>query len=111
MKNFCRTCHIFCNQQNPIRTWGKWVVVVTCYLVSLIASNIGFALMFADDSNVCKETVWFESCYWDAFPLTFLFLTPLYAFVSTFIIAFSNSKELWKKSRAEAQGLYQLINE
>lgn len=112
MKLYCRACFLFCSRDNnPLKLWLKWVIIATVYLLSLIGGNVGTALMFSDDSKVCYETVWFGSCYWDAFPLTFLFLTPLYVTIATFIVAFRNSMDMWKESMREANGVYTLVDE
>lgn len=112
MKVYCRACFLFCSRNyNPLRLWAKWVIIALVYMCSLIGGNVGTALLLSDDSKVCYETVWFGSCYWDAFPLTFLFLTPLYLIIATFIVAWRNSRPIWKKAYDEAKGYHQLINE
>ena len=112
MKTYCRACFLFCSRDNnPLKLWAKWVIIAIVYLVSLVGGNVGTALIFSDDSKVCYETVWFGSCYWDAFPLTFLFLTPLYLMIATFIVAWRNSRKMWKESMGEAKGLHRLMNE
>ena len=111
MKVWCRACFLFCSRNdNPLKIWLKWVIIVVLYLASLIGGNVGLALMFADDSSICYQTVWFGTCYWDAFPLTFLFLTPLYAFAATFVVAWRNSRNMWEESYNEARGLHRLID-
>lgn len=112
MKVYCRACFLFCSHNdNPLKIWAKWVIITIVYLVSLIGGNVGLALIFADDSKVCYETIWFGSCYWDAFPLTLMFLTPFYLSIATFVVAWRNSRQMWQESYREAKGLHNLINE